>query len=238
METVLMDSGILVQLIVEEAAARGEVLSPIRVVKLLYLADVYYARYHNGQTLTGWPWRFVHYGPYCREAMAVIDQAKSRGLVAAIPYQSQYDGEEHVLYKGIGTDLASLRNVLPLSVVGALGAAIARWASDTQGLLDHVYFETEPMKAAKRGDILDFSGCTRLDRPAEVIMKTLTRDQIAKAREAVSRLREKLGAGMAEQDTRWKDEILDQSYAQFLEALRDPILETGLEGKAKLGELT
>lgn len=57
-----MDPGILIQLIVEEAAARGEVLSPIRAVKFLYLADVYYARYHKGQTLTGWPWRFVHYG--------------------------------------------------------------------------------------------------------------------------------------------------------------------------------
>jgi hypothetical protein len=43
---------------------------------------------------------------------------------------------------------------------------------------------------------------------------------------------------MAEQEIRWKGEILDQSYAHFLEALRDPALETGLEGKAELGELT
>jgi hypothetical protein len=228
----------LVQFIAEEAAARGEVLSPIRVVKYLYLADVYHARYHGGQTLTGWPWRFVHYGPYCREAMAAIDHAMSRGLIAAIPYQSKYDGEEHLLYKGVGGDLAPLRNALPLSVVGPLAAAIARWASDTQGLLDHVYFDTEPMKYARRGDLLDFSRCVAPERPAELTMKKLTRDQIAKAREALSRLREKFAAGLAEQETRWQGEVLDESYTQFLRALRDPELETGLEGKAELGELT
>lgn len=233
-----MDPGILVQFIAEEAAARGEVLSPIRVVKFLYLADVYHARYHGGQSLTGWPWRFVHYGPYCREALAAIDRVRSRGLVTTISFQSKYDGEEHLLYKGAGKDLAELRNALPLSIVGPLAASIARWGSDTQGLLDHVYFETEPMKFAERGDLLDFSQCVSPEQPTEVIMKKLTRDQLAKAREAVSKLREKLGAGLAEQEIRWKGEILDQSYAHFLEALRDPALETGLEGKAELGELT
>jgi hypothetical protein len=228
----------LVQFIAEEAAARGEVLSPIRVVKFLYLADVYHARYQGGQTLTGWPWRFVHYGPYCREALAAIDQVRSRGLVTTISFQSKYDGEEHVLYKGIGGDLSTLRNALPLSMVGPLAAAIARWASDTQGLLDHVYFDTEPMKYSRRGDLLDFSRCVPPERPAEVTMKKLTRDQIAKAREALSRLREKFAAGLAEQETRWRGEVLDESYAQLLRALRDPELETGLEGKAELGELT
>ena len=233
-----MDPEILVQFIAEEAAARGEVLSPIRLVKFLYLADVYYARYHNGQTLTGWPWRFVHYGPYCREALATIDRVRTRDLIATIPYQSKYDGEEHFLYKGIGADLAVLKNALPLSVVGSLAAAITRWGSDTQGLLDHVYFETEPMKHAGRGEVLDFSRCTPLERPTEIVMKRLNRDQLARAREAVGRLREKLSTGMREQENRWEGEILDENYVQFLEALREPALETGLEGRAELGELT
>lgn len=157
--------------------------------------------------------------------MAAIDQARSRGLVATIPYQSKYDGEEHLLYKGVGSDLAGLRSALPLSLVGPLTAAIARWGSDTQGLLDHVYFETEPMKPARRGDLLDFSRCGPPEQPVQVVMKKLTRDQVAEAREALSRLREKLGAGLVEQERRWEGEVLDQSYAQFLEALRDPALE-------------
>lgn len=32
-----------------------------------------------------------------------------------------------------------------------------KWAGDTFGLLDHVYFETEPMKSVDPGDSLDFS---------------------------------------------------------------------------------
>lgn len=39
-----MDPGILVQLIVEDAGARGQVLSPIRVLKFLCLADVSHTR--------------------------------------------------------------------------------------------------------------------------------------------------------------------------------------------------
>ncbi len=228
----------LVSFIVEEASARGELLSPIRLVKFLYLADVYHARYHGGQTLTGWPWRFVFYGPYCREAMAAIDRARSQGLLTMKPYRSKYDHEEHVLYGGSGQELASLRNALPLSVYGGLSSAIARWGSDTQGLLDHVYFDTEPMKGVTRGSILDFSKCIPQERPPEISMKKLSRDQLARAREAVKGLRQQLDSGITEQQKRWRGEIVDGTYVQFLEALREPALESGLEGRAELGELT
>ncbi len=234
----MVDPETLVSFIAEEASARGELLSPIRLVKFLYLADVYHARYQSGQTLTGWPWRFVFYGPYCREAMAAIDRARSRGLITTKPYQSKYDQEEHLLYGGSGQDLSALRAALPLAVVGNLSSAIARWGSDTQGLLDHVYFETEPMKHVGRGSILDFSSCRPLERPAEIAMKRLSRNQLARAREALRGLRQQLDSGIAEQQRRWHGEIVDGNYAQFLEALRDPALETGLEGRAELGELT
>jgi hypothetical protein len=234
----VIDPETLVSFIAEEASARGELLSPIRLVKFLYLADVYHARYHNGQTLTGWPWRFVFYGPYCQEAMAAIDRARSRGLLTTRPYRSKYDQEEHFLYGGSGQDLSSLRNALPLSIIGSLSAAVARWGSDTQGLLDHVYFETEPMKHVTRGSVLDFSKCTPPERPSEIAMKKLSRDQLVKAREAVKGLRQQLDSGIAEQQRRWHGEIVDGSYVQFLEALREPALESGLEGRAELGELT
>ncbi len=55
----------LVQLICGWASERDEVLTPIRIVKFLYLADLYYARKNDGMTLTGWRWRFIDFGPYC-----------------------------------------------------------------------------------------------------------------------------------------------------------------------------
>lgn len=234
----MIDPQTLFSFIAEEASARGELLSPIRLVKFPYLADVYHARYPGGRALTGWPWRLVFYGPYCQEAMAAIDRAPSRDLLTTKPYRSKYDQEEHFLYGGSGKELSSLRNVLPLSVVGSLSTAITRWETDTQGLLHHVYFETEPMKHATRGSLHDFSKCTPLERPSEITMKKLSRDQLVKAREALKGLRQKLESGIAEQQRRWQGEIVDGSYAHFLEALRDPVLETGLEGRAELGELS
>ena len=49
----------LIQFIVCQATEFGASLSPIRVVKFLYLADLYHARENKGETLTGWPWAFV-----------------------------------------------------------------------------------------------------------------------------------------------------------------------------------
>jgi hypothetical protein len=57
----------LIQFIVCQATEFGASLSPIRVVKFLYLADLYHARENKGETLTAWPWKFVYFGPYCTE---------------------------------------------------------------------------------------------------------------------------------------------------------------------------
>ena len=65
----------LIDYVVWYASTRGEELTPIRLVKFLYLADLYYARREKGKTLTGWPWAFVYYGPFCGEAMDAIEKA-------------------------------------------------------------------------------------------------------------------------------------------------------------------
>jgi hypothetical protein len=53
-----VDPGKLIQFIVYQATEYGAALFPIRVVKFLYLADLYHARENGGETLTGWPWKF------------------------------------------------------------------------------------------------------------------------------------------------------------------------------------
>jgi hypothetical protein len=49
----------LIQFIVCQATEFGASLSPIRIIKFLYLADLYHARENKGETLTGWPCKFV-----------------------------------------------------------------------------------------------------------------------------------------------------------------------------------
>ena len=64
----------LIQYIVCYATEKGMKLSPIRLVKFLYLADLYWARENEGATLTKWPWKFVHYGPFCGESLNAIEK--------------------------------------------------------------------------------------------------------------------------------------------------------------------
>lgn len=54
-----VDPAKLIQFVVYQATEFGASLSSIRVVKFLYLADLFHARENKGETLTGWPWAFV-----------------------------------------------------------------------------------------------------------------------------------------------------------------------------------
>jgi hypothetical protein len=130
----------LIQYITWYATEQGEILAPIRLVKFIYLADLFYARKFNGETLTKWPWRFVHYGPFCGEALQAIENAKNNGLIEAIPYESKFDDEDHFLYKCRLEKDHPLHEILPISVTAPLENAIKRWGGDTYQLLDYVYF--------------------------------------------------------------------------------------------------
>src|SRR6185437_7249354 len=111
----------LVQAIVWLASQRGEALTSLRLVKFLYLADLYWAREHEGQTLTGWPWAFVHFGPFTGNALDTIEAAVRERLIVARPYRSQYTDEERALYLVERDDErgAALAERLPIAVRGA-----------------------------------------------------------------------------------------------------------------------
>jgi len=168
----------LVKYITWLASEREEMLSPIRLVKFLYLADLYHARRNEGKTLTGWRWRFVHYGPFCNVALQAIETAVQAGIIAAIPYESSFDDEQHFLYKSQSETEPSIAMTLPFYVIGPLQGAVKKWAGDTFGLLDHVYFETEPMKNVKPGDVLDFSKVKEPEPFHEVHIRKLSKNKI------------------------------------------------------------
>lgn len=226
----------LIDFIVWYATTRGEVLTPIRLVKFLYLLDLYHARQTNGRTLTGWPWAFVHYGPFCGEALEAIETAAQRGIVEARPYQSRYDGEQHFVYRSPHTERERPRasETLPLAVAMALEAAIRRWGGDTAALLDHVYFETEPMLTAAPGQRLDFSTAQQPPRAEPVPMLRLRSERIAEGRRLLARLRARAEQGLARTLQEAQAEIRDQAYRAFLEQLEPPDQLPNVEGTATL----
>lgn len=227
----------LIRFITWYASTRGERLTTIRLVKFLYLADLFFARERSGQTLTGWLWAFVHYGPFCTEALHAIRTAREHGLVDAQPYPSQYDEKDYWLY---GADPyeqePSIVEQLPAYVVSELKEAIRKWADDTPGLLDYVYFHTEPMMIAVPGNRLDFSLAVKYDvRP--IPMRPLTREQLRRGRQAIGALKEKLRRGAEHLREVERSAIYDEHYDAGLRALDGLELDGGLSGTADLSKI-
>ncbi len=221
----------LIRYITWLATERDEVLSPIRLIKFLYLTDLYYARKNDGAILTGWPWKFVHYGPFCGESLEAIKRAVDGGFIEAFPYESQFDDEEHFLYKHRAEREPAIGSSLPFYITGPLQGAVRKWAGDTYALLDHVYFETEPMMGVQPGDLLDFSSAQEPEPVKHISMKKLSKKKIEKGKLLISKIREN-----QEKYIRLDREqpIYDEAYFEALDYLNGDALDFPVQGKAKI----
>ena len=222
----------LIQYIVCYATEKGMKLSPVRLVKFLYLGDLYWARENNGKILTGWPWRFVHYGPFCNESLDAIEKAFQSQLIERTAYESKYVDEDYFLYS-CKENRTDIERKLPIYLTSPLHQAIARWGDDTYGLLDHVYFETEPMLEARKGDLLDFSKAKSPEVPREIEMIKLSAKQVARGKEIVERLKSKCKEGLKSQ-ARAPQPIYDEVYLKGTKLLDEEDLQGDLSGRAEI----
>jgi len=146
----------LIRLILESCEQK-HMLPPLktRLVKLMYLVELEYFR-RKRTRLTDLDWKFYLYGPYPPSVSTLIGSPDVDILAQDIRDR---------IAPAAGLLLAasdrSLLNGLVKDVVGEWGNA------DLNQLLDYVYFETEPMQSAKRGDYLDFS-TVRSELPKKV----------------------------------------------------------------------
>lgn len=226
----------LIHLIVWKASGRGEKLTTLRLVKFLYLADLYHARISRGKTLTGWPWAFVYFGPFCQQAKEAIDNAAKTGVVQFEEYPSKYDDEKDYRLFWV-EDIDGEPNVInsiPTYVWSKLQWAIQKWADDSFGLLDYVYFETEPMLEAKRGGGLDFTKAQMPEVPKKVQMKKVSKEKIMEAKRAVDRLKEKYKNAIG---SRPPQGPIDPLFLKAVDQLEGEDLPEGLQGTAALGDL-
>lgn len=130
-------------------------VGPIHIVKYVYLADLAFAMRHGGETFTGIPWRFHHYGPWDEGLFNRIDPAcrafgGNKRTITDTPYDdfdrwSIDDG--HLMYQ--------LSKQLPPAIVFAVNRSFSQFTTDTYDLLDHVY-STTPMRHAAPGEMLPF----------------------------------------------------------------------------------
>lgn len=128
-------------------------MTRMKLVKLLYLIDVEMVASRR-EPATDLRWVFFHYGPWAFELVDELEAMENREILTR-PYK------QAVLYVAAPGAPDADRWPQPLS--SRVHRIVDRWArEDLNSLLDFVYFETEPMRQANRGEDLDL----RLERQA------------------------------------------------------------------------
>lgn len=229
----------LVKYIVWLASQNDIVLTWVRVVKFLYLADLYQARLNQGQTLSDWPWAFVHFGPYCSQAYETVQEAATLGLINKKTYESHYkDRDEYDLFTCNDVDEPPIGNEIHIYVVTELRNAIKKWGDDTGSLLDYVYFETEPMHDARPSQMLDFSTARKPEPTSTVEMKKIPSESLERGRGIVEKLKRKHLEATEKQEAREKQrdrsKLYDEHYEKAINYMNGGELEPGLSGVAEI----
>jgi len=131
-------------------------LGPIHLVKYVYLADLAYSEYHKGETFTGVPWRFYHFGPWAEEVYLRINPVLEDIGASIKQISSPKVKDDFYRYSYSDDELYNeLLNSLPLDITGPLKKVIHNYGKDTAELLHYVY-RTRPMICASPGEYLCF----------------------------------------------------------------------------------
>lgn len=232
-----MKAADIIKYIVWYGTQQGIRLTTNRLVKFVYLADLYQARLKGGMTLTGFPWQFIHYGPYCRQVGQVIEDAALEGAICKETYDSKFSvDKEYNLFSCKDTDAEDIEEQFHIGVIGQLQEVIKKFGDDTPQLLDYVYFDTEPMEDAKKGDLLDFSKAKRPEIGKPVKLTKLSPDAIKLARNKIKMISEDLKTDKEKliKDERDTKKYKDELYYKFVRLLDGEELDVGLKGTAKI----
>ncbi len=226
----------LIKYIVCYATDHDISLTTIRLVKFIYLADLYNARLKDGETITKFPWAFVYYGPYCRNVMEGIDEAILKGYINSKTMESRQYNKDYRLFACNDDRYSEIKKEFPFPVISELQYAIKKYGDDTALLLDYVYFDTEPMNDVKKGDLLDFSLARQPEPIPAIETKKIAKKDIDKIKMLINKLKEKHAA--AEQnlinDNRETEKWQDDLYYKSLDKIESEPLETGLKGISRI----
>ena len=227
----------IIRYIVWHATQNDIRLTTNRLVKFVYLTDLYYARLRNGETLTGFPWRFVHYGPYCSEAMDCVERAVQDNLICKETYDSRFEPDkDYHIFSCRDDDTENISDLFHIVVLGQIQNAIKKLGDDTPRLLDYVYFNTEPMRDVRKGDLLDFSKAEKFEPIKQVKLKKLSPESIKLARAKIKELGKEIETDREKliQDDNEIEKYKDESYFKFIDMIDGEELEVGLKGISKI----
>jgi len=183
--------GILATYIINQIQEHGAHPIKTQLMKLMYLLDLeYYRRY--SKTVSEVEWIYYHHGPYSPQLdkmLGVLPDVEESEFVS----RAGRKGYTYSSDADIDRNEQELIAVFGYPTKSVLDRILDRWAlEDLWVLLDYVYFETEPMQNARRGELLDFSKVI----PEETHMTTLPatefpKDKLAKLRQRLTEFRGK-----------------------------------------------
>lgn len=231
----------LVKYAVWLAGQHDTAVTETRLIKYLYLVDLFHARIRQGKTLTGWPWAFVSFGPYCTEAYDALQQAVCLSLIEENYRDSKYEGRDKYRLLSISKEEDEeppISKELHISITSQLQQVIRKYGDDTACLLDFVYFDTEPMRNAKPGERLDFSVAQKQEISHEVPMKKISPELLKKGAGIIEKLKKKYQDAARDSETRNKLRVkcglYDEEYEKALQYIEGEDLGTGLKGVARI----
>jgi len=178
-------------------------LGPIHLIKYVYLADLAYAKCHNGETFTGIHWKFHHYGPWSNEVYERIKPVIAETGALEKRYSHPKYEDDFVRYTLSDESLYKrLERELPFEIVSEIKRGIRKFGADTQGLLDYVY-KTEPMLKAAPGEFLSFEGLSEEKLPTDgsAAEEVLSAKAKKKRKQKIEALRKKIKERLAQKRT-------------------------------------
>src|SRR5215831_13720507 len=144
----------LIGAIVTWVVREGSYVTKTKLLKLLYLFDVEYYRKHR-QTFTAFTWKFFHLGPWAAEYDTALNGLLAHGILTE---QRSNATEYDTAFYRPGEHLETRRAVGSVADESILLGVLKRWGTWTTGeILNHVYFQTEPLESGIRNQPLDFS---------------------------------------------------------------------------------
>ena len=178
-----MDLHQLIQAILSRAHQREGYVTKTKLLKYLYLFDLEAYR-RTGRGITGFDWIFHLYGPWAPQYDGLYaDLVKTGVMRVTLGTRPELDTEF----------LSSPRRVELQDVVEDVGLELAfrhivdDWADRRLGeMLDYVYFHTEPMLEAKRGERLDFKHAAGPQEPLNLPDRTIDRRQVEQVRRRIA----------------------------------------------------
>jgi len=200
-------------------------LGEIHLLKYVYLADMEYAKHHDGQTYTGTDWKFHHFGPYSSLAYTEIGEAVESLGAEKRTIQSRFSPKDYVRY-GADSDeetYSKLKRELGIEIWGSVSGYVDKYKDNTGSLLHYVY-ATPPMLNAAPGERLNFSVMVEEESEAEEkefvpLMDRISQKQKEELRQSMDELRKRFAKEKKKKPPRRKMRAFVKEY---------PVLEAGM----------